>query len=102
MAVSILNPAVSTATFPEAAVKSRLSQEITHIVQQQNYVRGNGGGIDSLAVVEILCVLDGILPFEVNESVVRPGGYTSVEDAVTHLSGRIEQKWRKHREGVEP
>lgn len=101
MAVSTLNSAVTPATFPEAAVKERLSHEISHIVRQQNQVRGSELGIDSLAVVEILCVLDDILLFEVNESVVRPGGYASVEDAVTHLSGRIEKQWRKYHEGAE-
>jgi hypothetical protein len=100
MALSTLAPAGTTATFPAAAVKARLSQEITRIVQHQAHVRGSAAGIDSLAVVEILCVLDDILPFEVNESVVRPGGYSSIEDAVTNLSERIEKRWRKHHEGA--
>jgi hypothetical protein len=100
MAVSTLTPAAATAAFPSAAVEARLLEEITRIVQLQMHVRGSAAGIDSLAVVEILCVLDDILPFEVNESVVRPGGYSSIEDAVTSLSRRIEKRWRKHHEGV--
>ncbi len=99
MAVSTLISAAATPAFPAAAVETRLSEEITRIVQHQAHVRGSAAGIDSLAVVEILCVLDNILPFEVNESVVRPGGYSSIEDAVTSLSGRIEKRWRKHHEG---
>lgn len=59
-------------------------------------VSGGAAGIDSLAVVEILCVLDDILPFEANESVVRPGGYSSIDDAVKSVSGRVEKQWVKH------
>ena len=53
-----------------------------------------GISIDSLTAVEILCVLDEV-PFTVNESVVRPGGYSSIQDALTHLNERIEKQWRK-------
>src|SRR5712692_6857707 len=100
MAVATPTPAGATAAFPTAAVEARLLEEITRIVQHQTQMRGSAAGIDSLAVVEILCVLDDILPFEVNESVVRPGGYSSIEDAVTSLSGRIEKRWRKHQGGL--
>jgi|SRR5689334_8515641 len=100
MAVSTLVPADGTATFPAAVVEARLSQELTRIVQHQALVRGSLAGIDSLAVVEILCALDDILPFEVNESVVKPGGYSSIEEAVKNLSERIEKRWRKHCEGA--
>ena len=100
MAVSALIPTSASAAFPAATVETRLSEEITRIVQPQTHVRGSATSIDSLAVVEILCALDNILPFEVNESVVRPGGYSSIEDAVASLSGRIEKRWRKHHEGV--
>jgi acyl carrier protein len=95
MAVSTLNT-VQTVIFPTAAVEACLSKEINRIVKQLTRVRGSEIGIDSLAVVEILCKLDDILPFEVNESVVRPGGYSSVEDAVTDVSRRIEKQWRKY------
>ena len=92
--------AVSTSVpFPAAAVETRLSEQITRVVQHRAQVRCMEAGIDSLEVVEILCTLDDLLPFEVNESVVRPGGYSSIEDAVTNLSARIEKRWRKHYEG---
>jgi len=39
-----------------------------------------------LSVVEILCVLDEILPFEVGESVVRAGGYGSIQEAVDDVT----------------
>lgn len=55
--------------------------------------------IDSLTVVELLSSLDDILPFEVSESVVKAGGYDSIDAAVKHLTGRIATKWNKHHGG---
>ena len=55
--------------------------------------------IDSLAVVEILCALDEILPFQADERVVRAGGYGSIKVAVDHVVGRVEQEWMKHQNG---
>lgn len=55
--------------------------------------------IDSLTVVELLSSLDDILPFEVTESVVKAGGYKSIEAAVKHVTGRVESKWNKHHDG---
>lgn len=58
-----------------------------------------GVEIDSLTAVEILCVLDDLLPFMVGESVVRAGGYGSINEAVTHVVGRVEKEWGKHHQG---
>jgi len=55
--------------------------------------------IDSLAVVEILCALDDILPFPADERVVRAGGYGSIKTAIDHVVGRVEQEWTKHHNG---
>ncbi len=55
--------------------------------------------IDSLTVVELLSSLDDILPFKVTESVVKAGGYGSIEAAVKHVVGRIETKWKKYHAG---
>src|SRR5947209_4999215 len=52
--------------------------------------------IDSQLVVETLQVLDDILPFKVTESVVKAGGYSSIEAAVAHVTGGVEKKWTKH------
>jgi hypothetical protein len=55
--------------------------------------------VDSLIVVELLSKLDGVLPFRVTESVVKPGGYGSIAAAVQHVVGRIKSKWDKHQAG---
>lgn len=51
--------------------------------------------LDSLIVVEILCVLDEILPFEVGESVVRSGGYDSIDEALSDLLPKLADEWTK-------
>ena len=55
--------------------------------------------IDSLTVVELLSNLDDILPFKVTESVVKAGGYGSIEAAVKHVASRIETKWNSYNKG---
>lgn len=57
--------------------------------------------VDSLVVVSILCNVEPILGFELPDSVVRAGGYTSVEVALVHLLPRIEKEWMK-KQGVKP
>jgi acyl carrier protein len=49
--------------------------------------------VDSLVVVSILCAVEPILGFELPESVVRTGGYSSVRSAVDHLVPHIEAQW---------
>lgn len=49
--------------------------------------------VDSLVVVSILCAVEPILGFELSESVVRTGGYSSVRSALDQLIPRIEAQW---------
>ncbi|MHB0670029.1 hypothetical protein [Roseomonas mucosa] len=55
--------------------------------------------IDSLVVVSILCTVEPILGIELPESVVRTGGYSSVDQALAQLLPRIEAHWMKRRGG---
>jgi hypothetical protein len=57
--------------------------------------------VDSLVVVSILCAVEPIVGFELPDSVVRAGGYVSVESALGHLLPRIEKEWMK-RKGAKP
>jgi Uri superfamily endonuclease len=54
--------------------------------------------IDSLVVVSILCAVEPILGFELSETMVRAGGYVSVDSALSHLLPRIEKHWIKRKE----
>jgi hypothetical protein len=52
-------------------------------------------------VVSILCAIEPIVGFELPESVVRSGGYVSVESALSNLLPQIEKLWIK-KKGVKP
>jgi hypothetical protein len=56
-------------------------------------IAGAAFEVDSLVVVSILCAVEPILGFELSESVVRTGGYSSVRSAVDQLMPRIEAQW---------
>jgi hypothetical protein len=57
--------------------------------------------VDSLVVVSLLCTVEPHIGFELPESVVRTGGYKSVDAAVEHLLPRIEAEWKKRKGAVE-
>jgi hypothetical protein len=50
---------------------------------------------DSLVVVSILCTVEPIVGLELPDSVVRAGGYASIESALAHLLPRIEAQWAR-------
>jgi hypothetical protein len=81
------------------AVRARLRRKAQPLPKTDNDVVVLPIEIDSLTVVELLSVLDDILPFKVTERVVKAGGYRSVEAAVKHVVGRIDTKWNKHHMG---
>jgi hypothetical protein len=94
------------AVFPKALVEACLEKALTEIVIDQAQVLGaslpTSGlptaqvDIDSLCAVEILCVLDEHLPFQLTECVVRPGGYNSIAEGVSHLTSGAEAKWNDY------
>jgi hypothetical protein len=50
-------------------------------------------------VVDLLCGLDPIVGFPLKDSLVKAGGYKSVNQAVEHLMPRIEKAWLKNGSG---
>ena len=94
--------------FPAAAVEAALRREVLISIRAaaetlEVSVPANDTAasampfeLDSLIVVEILCVLDAILPFEVSESVVQAGGYDSVDEALKDLLPKLAELWNKH------
>lgn len=116
MVVTTLGPparvAPATVTpFPIAAVEVCLRDELIETVKAEAAVKGvtlppaaaqvakTPFPVDSLVVVSILCAVEPIVGFELPESVVRAGGYTSVESALEHLLPRIEKQWIKRKGG---
>ena len=58
--------------------------------------------LDSLSVVDTLCAIEPVVGFELRESLVRTGGYNSIDEALGHLLPRIEKVWVKKTKGTKP
>jgi hypothetical protein len=109
--MSQINPAVSQ--FPGAAVEACLRAELIEIIKAEASLKdillptaaleiaGMPFEIDSLVVVSILCAVESIVGFELPNTVVRAGGYVSVESALECLLPQVEEQWIK-RKGVQP
>jgi len=99
--------------FPIAEVESCLRNELIEAVKADSSIKGvplpalptqiakSAVQIDSLVVVSILCAIEPIVGFELPESVVRSGGYVSVESALSNLLPQIEKQWIK-KKGAKP
>jgi len=114
MGTATLAPPVSVSAvspFPSAAVETDLRSELIEVVKAEAMMKGValpaapaaiGSApfqIDSLVVVSILCTVEPLLGIELPESVVRTGGYSSVDQALAQLVPRIEAYWKKRKGG---
>jgi hypothetical protein len=103
---TVAPPSVKIAPFP-LAVEAKLRDELVEAVKIEASIRGMAlpaapadiakasVHVDSLVVVSILCAVEPIVGFELSESVVRAGGYTSVNSALGQLLPRLEKEWTK-------
>ncbi|RWM09154.1 hypothetical protein [Mesorhizobium sp.] len=110
---TLVTPFAKTAPFPLAAVEAKLRDELIEAVKIEASIRGislpvasaqiskAAVHVDSLVVVSILCAVEPLIGFELPESVVRAGGYTSVESALGHLMPGLEKEWAK-KKGAKP
>jgi hypothetical protein len=97
--------------FPATAVETTLRGEFIQAIKDEAFIRGialppldsdiakTTFQADSLVAVSILCVVEPIVGFELPESVVRTGGYRSVDSALYQLLPRIEAQWKKRKGG---
>lgn len=114
MAVAALARPVTppvTAPFPAAAVEAGLRYELLEAVKAEAEIKRSAlpatatdiaktaFQVDSLVVVSILCKIEPIVGFELPDSVVRSGGYGSVDSALAQLLPRIEAQWNKRKGG---
>ena len=98
---------VDIPTFPAAKIESQLRAQLAAEAKVQAQLRGTGTGngsslrrsskaepeIDSLVAVEALTVIERFVPFELPESLIRPGGYTSVNDFISDLLPKVNNRW---------
>lgn len=112
MATKTLEQPTSTGkAFPKAEVEAKLRELLLGAVTSDAVLNGitlpadvpgkSAASIhlDSLGVVDLLCGVEGVAGMELKESLVKAGGYRSVNDAVEHLMPRIEKAWPKHGSG---
>lgn len=108
MAVDTIVKSAPSKVFPEAGVEARLRDLLLDAVTADAQRKGialpaDKPGkyavsirLDSLGVVDLLCGLEPVVGFELKESLVKVGGYKSINDAVGHLMPRIATAWTKH------
>lgn len=103
-----LDDELKTKTFPLVDVQACLLAELTLLAEAEAHVRAIDVPktplallklaipLDSLSVVDVLCVVEPKMGFELKDSLVRTGGYSSIEAAMDHLMPRLETAWNKH------
>lgn len=94
--------------FPVKEIESSIRDFLAHEGAMQAVLHGKsttgaGSGsigpqpvIDSLVVVEVLIELEALVPFALPDSLVRAGGYDSVDEVVQHLLPKVERRWTEH------
>lgn len=81
----------------EAEVQAAVHSETKQPKNIQNSSFGPQPTIDSLVCVEVLVELESkVIPFPLPESLIRAGGYDSVDEVVMDLLPRIKARWDKH------
>ena len=109
MAVETITKPASTGTaFPKAEVEAKLKEVLLGAAQSDASLKGitlpsdtqgqaaTAMHLDSLDVVSLLCDVEPIVNCKLKDSLVRSGGYSSVNQAMEHLMPRIEKAWDKH------
>jgi len=92
--------------FPNKTLETSIRKFLAEEGAMQAVLHGNStqvvGGIgpqpviDSLVVVEVLLELETHVPFDLPESLVRAGGYDTIDEVVQHLIPQIEKRWIKY------
>lgn len=107
MAIATISKPSSAGIFPSQAVESKLRGALLQSVQSTAAVQGialpptnaeqcaTRIHLDSLEVVDLLCDVESIVGFELKDSIVKAGGYQSINEALAHVLPRIEAAWLK-------
>jgi hypothetical protein len=98
----------SITAFPKAEVEAKLKGALLGAAQAEADLKGitlpsevarqasASVRLDSLEVVSLLCEVEPVVGFQLKDSLVRAGGYSSVNQAMDHLMPRIERAWEKN------
>jgi hypothetical protein len=98
----------TTSVFPATTVEATLRAALLDLVKSTASLQGialppiSAGQsaasvhLDSLDVVDLLCEVEPIVGFGLKDSIVKSGGYNSIDEAISHVMPRIESAWQKH------
>ncbi len=93
--------------FPAAEIEALIRGGLEEEARDQADLRGNIGSsggardylepeIDSLVAVTMLTRLEPLVaPIKVDESIIQPGGYASVDACVKDILKKLERRWNK-------
>ena len=110
---TIAPPQPAATAFPKADAIRALVDELLQVARAEAQVRGIDlhtenpqiiqapVPLDSLSVVDTLCAVEQVLDIELRDSIVRTGGYNSIEKAIDDLLPKIERVWVK-KKGSKP
>jgi hypothetical protein len=99
---------VAAPAFPKAEVEAKLKEALLGALSSEATLKSiplpkdtagqaaTAVRLDSLEVVSILCEIEPIMKFELKDSLVRTGGYSSVNQALEHLMPHLEKAWTKN------
>ena len=108
MAVATIAKLGSQVAFPAADVEAKLRDALLESVKSSAALHGialpttteaqyaASVHLDSLGVVDLLCDAEPIVGFQLKDSIVKSGGYHTINEAISHVMPRIELAWRKH------
>jgi hypothetical protein len=82
--------------YPATAVAAVMQEELLRAVRSRFRRKGQPLPIADDEVVLLAVEIDSL---KVTESVVKAGGYGSIEAAVKHVVSRIETRWNKYHKG---
>lgn len=110
---TIAPPQPAATAFPKADAIRALVDELLQVARAEAQVRGIAlppenpkiiqapVPLDSLSVVDTLCAVEQVLDIQLRDSIVRTGGYNSIEKAIDDLLPKIERVWVK-KKGSKP
>ncbi len=89
----------STAVFPATEVETRLRSALDRLAKDIKGLREPWEpDFDSLAVVGIVLEVEDFFPFTLApEKIVRKGGYSDVDEAVSDMTARLHRQWEQHK-----
>lgn len=99
-------------TFPAAEIEAAIRGGLEEEAKDQADIRGTSRGgaqsggyiepeIDSMVAVTTLTRIDSLVaPLKADESLIRPGGYRSVDDCIRDILSKLERRWRKRQQEI--